>query len=160
MERLGTGAVAKLMVLPDEWIDFITVYINERTAVVLKSISGDLMTIFWRSGVQIVIFLAGLQSLPDSYAEAAEIEGTSGWTYLFYIMLPSMSPIILLNTVYTVIDGFRSSDNAIAKLIINVGFEQSNYEYGAAMGWVYFVLVLAVVGMIMLLWGRSIQNEK
>lgn len=160
MERLGAGAAEKFMVLPESWLNFISFYVNTEVAVFLEGISKDLLSIFWRSGVQIVIFLAGLQGIPAIYHEAAEIEGASSWTYLFLVVLPTLSPIILLNTIYTVVDGFRNSDNEIADLIISVGFEQSNYEYGAAMGWVYFVLVMLLIGVILLLWGRLFRNEK
>lgn len=160
MERLGAGAIDKFMVLPESWLEFISFYINSEFAMLLKDISGNLLSVFWRSGVQIVIFLAGLQGIPVSYHEAAEIEGASGWTFLFEVTLPTMSPIILLNTIYTVVDGFRSSDNSIAKLIISVGFEQSNYEYGAAMGWVYFIMVMLLIGVLFLLWGRLFKSER
>ena len=64
MERLGAGAIEKFMVLPEDWIQFIGAYLSDGVAELFAGIAGDLLSIFWRSGVQIVIFLAGLQAYP------------------------------------------------------------------------------------------------
>ena len=74
--------------------------------------------------------------------------------------MPVLSPIVLMNTIYTLVDSFRDSSNAIAKLIIRIGFDSSQYEYGAAMGWVYFVLVLSMVGLILLLSRRFVSHDR
>ena len=156
MQRLGAGSISKFMVLPENWIEFIRIYFNPAVANILSGAASNLLSIFWRSGIQIVIFLAGLQSIPETYSEAARVEGAGAWTFLWKVTLPALSPIILLNTVFTLVDSFRDSDNAIAKLIISVSFENSNYEYGAAMGWIYFMMVLLMIGTVMLLSKRFV----
>ncbi len=102
------------------------------------------------SGVQILIFLAGLQSIPPSLYEAAKIEGATGYESFWKVTFPMMSPLILTNTVYSIIDSF--SDSPINKLVSETAFKVFDFGLSAAMSWVYFLsvaLILAVsVGLI------------
>jgi len=102
------------------------------------------------SGVQILIFLAGLQSIPPSLYEAAKIEGATGYESFWKVTFPMMSPLILTNTVYSIIDSF--SDSPINKLVSETAFKVFDFGLSAAMSWVYFLsvaLILAIsVGLI------------
>lgn len=102
------------------------------------------------SGVQILIFLAGLQSIPLSHYEAAKIEGATGYESFWKVTFPMMSPLILTNTVYSIIDSF--SDSPINKLVSETAFKVFDFGLSAAMSWVYFLsvaLILAIsVGLI------------
>jgi len=104
------------------------------------------------SGVQILIFLAGLQSIPPSLFEASNIEGATGWENFWKITFPMVSPLILVNTIYTVIDTLTNSSNSVMELIRNIAFAQNNYGFSAAMAWIYFasimIVVLAITGII------------
>lgn len=102
------------------------------------------------SGVQILIFLAGLQSIPPSLYEAAKIEGATGYESFWKVTFPMMSPLILTITVYSIIDSF--SNSPINKLVSETAFKVFDFGLSAAMSWVYFLsvaLILAVsVGLI------------
>lgn len=104
------------------------------------------------SGIQILIFLAGLQSIPRSLYEAADVEGATGWESFWMITFPLMSPLVLTNVVYTVIDSFTASDNQVLQTVRNTAFRGAGYSVGTAMAWVYFAaigLILAVtIGVI------------
>ena len=69
------------------------------------------------SGVQILIFLAGLQSIPRSLYEAADVEGFTGWECFWLITLPMLSPLILTNAIYTIIDSFTTPANPLVSLL-------------------------------------------
>ncbi|MCR4762870.1 MAG: sugar ABC transporter permease [Lachnospiraceae bacterium] len=99
------------------------------------------------SGIQIIIFLSGLQTIPSSMYEAAEIEGCTAWESLWKITFPMISSIFLVNWFYTVVDYCMRSDSAIMKKIQGVMILQLNYGLTAAMSWIYFVVVLAFVGI-------------
>lgn len=107
------------------------------------------------SGIQILIFLAGLQSIPGSLYEAGKVEGASGWQSFWMITIPIMSPIVLANVVYSIIDSFLSTDNDLVVYIRGTAFGGAGFGVGTAMGVMYFgvvALILAVVVGIMSRW--------
>jgi len=105
------------------------------------------------SGVQILIFLAGLQSVPPALYEAAKIEGTTGYEAFWKITFPMVSPLILTNIVYTVIDSYNY--NQLSVLINDTAFKALNFSLSAAMSWVYF----AVTSIILLVLVRLVSRK-
>ena len=114
------------------------------------SIVNDIYNIVNRSGVQMLIFLSGLQSISPSIYESCKMDGASGWETFWKITFPMISPMILVNAVYTVIDSFTSESNAVMRYINNVyntGAVRPR-ELSSAMSWIYFVLVLVLIGLV------------
>lgn len=104
--------------------------------------------IIWKSGVQILLFLAGLQSIPSSLYEVASVEGATAWESFWKITLPMISPIILVNVVYTIIDSFTDYSNDVLRYILEVAFRRLDHGYAAAIAWLYFLIIgifLAIV---------------
>lgn len=99
------------------------------------------------SGVQILIFLAGLQSVPRSLYEAANVEGASSWENFWMITLPMLSPLILTNTVYTVIDSFTAGHNELVVLIRETAFRGDGFGLSSAMGVMYFLAIAVILGI-------------
>lgn len=101
------------------------------------------------SGVQILIFLAGLQSISPSLYEASSMEGATAWENFWKITFPMISPLILVNSVYTIIDLFTNESNEMMTEIKTTIFSEIKYGYGSAMAWIYFIcitVILVVVG--------------
>jgi len=98
------------------------------------------------SGVQMLIFLAGLQSISPSIYEACEIEGATAWETFWKITIPMISPMILVNAIYTVIDSFTKGSNIVMTYIDNV-YNAPNRHLATAMSWIYFLVVLLIVGI-------------
>ncbi|MGG4146432.1 sugar ABC transporter permease [Paenibacillus algorifonticola] len=96
-----------------------------------------------QSGVQILIFLAGLQSISPSLYEAAKIEGSTGYEAFWKITFPMISPLILTNLVYTIIDSFISDETS--RLVVDTAFKSYNFGLSAAMAWMYFVVIALVL---------------
>ena len=112
---------------------------------------NSIMMIVNRSGVQMLIFLGGLQSIPPSIYEAAFVEGASAWESFWKITFPMISHMIFVNAIYTVIDSFTSRSNNIMALIEAVYDEPGGQVLSSAMAWMYFMIVIvmiAVVGLI------------
>jgi len=112
---------------------------------------NNIYQIINRSGVQMLIFLGGLQSISPAIYESAFIEGASAWETFWKITFPMISPMILVNAVYTVIDSFTSKANRIMSLIEWVYDEPGGQVLSSAMAWMYFlivILMIAVVGLI------------
>ncbi|HEY8350101.1 MAG TPA: sugar ABC transporter permease [Clostridia bacterium] len=101
------------------------------------------------SGVQILVFLAGLQSISPSLFEASNIEGATGWENFWKITFPMVSPLILVNTVYTIIDLLTNSSNTVMELIRDTAFASQDYGMSSAMAWIYFAAILLIVGLVM-----------
>ncbi|MFY9437294.1 MAG: sugar ABC transporter permease, partial [Limnochordia bacterium] len=99
------------------------------------------------SGIQVLIFLAGLQSIPRSIYEAADVEGATAWENFWLITLPMLSPLILTTVVYSIIDSFTSADNALVAMIRSTAFVGQGFGLSAAMSTVYFAAIFAILGL-------------
>ena len=108
------------------------------------------------SGIQIIICLSGLQTISSSMYEAAEIEGCTKWESLWKITFPMISSLFLVNWIYTVIDFCMRSDNEVIEKIQDVMISQMKYGLASAMSWVYFVLILAFIGISSLIISRGV----
>ncbi|MBS4201962.1 sugar ABC transporter permease [Bacillus sp. FJAT-49732] len=95
------------------------------------------------SGVQIIIFLAGLQSISPQLYEVAKIEGATGYESFWKITLPMISPLILTNVIYSVIDSF--TDNKMTTLLQKTAFGQYDYGLSGAMSWIYFLIISVIL---------------
>ena len=108
------------------------------------------------SGIQIIIFLSGLQTISTSMYEAADIEGCTKWESLWKITFPMVSSLFLVNWIYTVVDFCMRSDNEIIEKITGLISVNLNYGLASAMSWAYFVLVMAIVGISSLIISKGV----
>jgi ABC-type sugar transport system permease subunit len=117
-------------------------------ATVVQDILGRITTVLWKSGVQIILFLAGLQGIPSSLYEASRCDGATEWENFWKITLPIVSPIILLNFIYTMVDSFTDSNNDIVSQLIGL-FKKGGVRFseGAAVGWIYFTFTFIICGI-------------
>lgn len=103
---------------------------------------SQIIMVLWLSGVQILIFLAGLQKIDGSIMEAARVDGASGWEAFWKITLPAIQPMIVVNVVYTVVSISTFSLNGIIRLIQSNMFSQSTgYGYSTALAWLHFGII-------------------
>ena len=122
---------------------------------------ANVSDLVWSSGVQILVFLMGLLTIPQSHYEVAQVEGASGWETFWKITFPTVSPFVLATIVYTIIDSFTSYDNQAMRYIRDYFMKDMNYSYAAAMAWMYFLLVLIILGLVVLLCRRMLfQKER
>jgi ABC-type sugar transport system permease subunit len=112
------------------------------------SMVNDIFNIVNRSGVQMLIFLAALQSISPAIYESCRIDGATSWETFWKITLPMISPMILVNGVYTVIDSFTSSNNTIMRFIAQKYVEAEGQTLSSAMAWMYFLIVILIVAAV------------
>ncbi len=110
----------------------------------------------WRSGVQIMLFLAGLHGIPDYLYEASSLEGAGGFAQFWKVTLPMLTPMILLNTIYSVIDMMNDYGNTIIRSINNTMFSLFKFGYASAMSVVYFLVIIIILALVALLLRRFI----
>ena len=108
---------------------------------------NDIYNIINYSGVQMLIFLAGLQSISPSIYEACRIDGATGWETFWKVTFPMISPMILVNAVYTTIDAFTRSTNPTMKEI-NETFTVPDFPLATAMSWIYFIVVILIIAVV------------
>ncbi len=121
----------------------------------------NLVLILWFSGVQILLFLASLQKVGPALYEAADIDGAGAWEKFWKITLPHVKPMILLNAVYTVMEIANYSGNQVISKISSHIFEVNRpFSFSAAMSWIYFLVVCAILGLIVLLFNGRKKHEK
>ncbi|MCL2499818.1 MAG: sugar ABC transporter permease [Defluviitaleaceae bacterium] len=144
--------MANNRVLADLMID------AEFAAPIIDQVIGIVSQIFdlaWRSGVQILIFLAALISIPQSFYEASKIEGANSWSTYWKITFPMVSPFILVCVVYTIVDSFTDYDNELINYIYDT-IRNLFYGTASAMAWVYTLSVFVVLGVIVGLISRRV----
>lgn len=111
-----------------------------------------IVLILWFSGVQILIFLAGIQKIDKALYEAAQIDGASSWVIFWKIILPEIRPLILVNAIYTIVDLATFPSNAINIQISNKMFQTGMvYSYSSAMSWVYSIIILVILSIAFLI---------
>ena len=108
------------------------------------------------SGIQIIIFLSGLQTISASMYEAAEIDGCTKWESLWKITFRMISPLFLVNWIYTIVDFCMRSDNAVIEKISDTMIVDLNYGFASAMSWIYFLVVILIIGISSLIISKGV----
>ena len=156
----GVGEASSVYLATSTSMDQILLQIGLPLKIInyLTSIIDRIFSITWQSGVQILLFLTALQSIPVSLQEAANVEGATSWEYFWKITVPMISPIILVNLIYTIIDTFTSYSNGLMRYIIDEA-GQLRYSYSSAMTWIYFVAICLIMGLVLGVFSRFVHYE-
>ena len=142
----GTSASSEIVSALDIEALFANMKVGQELVQYVVKIINDIYDIVNRSGVQMLIFLSGLQSISPAIYEACKIDGATGWETFWKITFPMISPMILVNAVYTVIDAFTTDNNTVMSFIDNINKKEP--EVGAAMSWMYFLMVILIIGVV------------
>lgn len=120
----------------------------------------QLSNIVLMSGIQILIFLAALQTISPSLFEASDMEGASKWEAFWKITFPMVSPMILVATMYTMIDVLTGSGNPmISYLFGTVGSTSLSLSDRMTMGWLYFIGAALLIVIVSVVISRFVYNE-
>lgn len=119
----------------------------------ILSVLNELFSLVWNSGIQIILFISGLQSIPDLLYEVAKVEGCTKWEEFWFVTFPLLSRISVLVIVFTVVDLLTSQSNDLMDLLLKT---MGNLEYGvgSAMSWLYFLSVGVCLSVILYLVNR------
>ena len=108
------------------------------------------------AGIQIIIFLSGLQTISTSMYEAAKIEGCTAWESFWKITFPMVSSLILVNIVYSIIDFLIRTDNEVMEKINKTMSMQMDYGFSSAMAWSYFLCVMGIIAVVSLILSKKV----
>ncbi len=134
-----SGGVAEILLnagLPQGICDF------------FSEVSNKIFDIVWMSGVQIVLYLSGLQSIPRSEYEAAEIEGATAWEIFWKITWVRISPITLVVLVYSLIDSFTNVSNPVIKFVYEEYSLRGNLGGSSALGLMYCLIAFLIIVIV------------
>ena len=124
-------------------------------------ISIAIMATWKNVGLYVILFLVGLQSVPERYYEAADVEGANSWQKFRYITLPAINPTIFMVTILSTIGGFGlfiepyimtgggplNSTLSAMLYIYKQAFEYYHMGYAATLG-IFFALIIMLVVVI------------
>lgn len=122
--------------LPDSLAEYFNMAVNK------------IMNLVWQCGVQIILFIAGMQSIPELYYEVSKVEGATAWEEFWFITFPSLSRVITLVTVFTMVELMTSQNDPVITQAYNLISSQA-YGYSSAMLWVYFLIIIAILGILL-----------
>lgn len=122
--------------------------INYNLVTYFTDIVNRIFDLTWKSGVQILLFLAGLQSIPSSLYEASDVEGATAWESFWKITFPMITSIIFLNIIYSIIDSFTDYGSTIMQYIMKAAFGDFRYGYSCTLAWIFFLCVFAIISIV------------
>ena len=131
------------MGIPTETTNFIFGYVDQ------------IFDLVWQSGVQIILFISGLQSIPEQLYEVSKVEGASKWEEFWYITVPMLGNTIVLTVIFTVIEFCVSTDNKVVSQAYTMLLEQQIYGKSSAMLWLFFAVVAAIVGALFVIFNKA-----
>ena len=120
----------------------------------LGNLLSNVFSLIWSCGVQTILFLAGLQSIPAQLYEVSKIEGANKWEEFWMVTVPSLRHVITLVLIYTMIQLFTATDNPLMIQAFALLQDKQIYDVSSAMLWLYFGIVLAVMGVVLGLYNR------
>ncbi len=144
----GQSAASDIVSSMDVQQLFAGMAIGEGLVEYVTTAINNIYNIVNRSGVQMLIFLAGLQSISPAIYESVQIDGASAWETFWKITFPMISPMILVNAVYTIIDSFTTDSNVVMSFISEQYNKPNGNVVSSAMAWMYFLIVLAIIAIV------------
>lgn len=115
---------------------------------------NQIFDLIWQCGVQIVLFISGLQSIPEQLYEVSKVEGASKWEEFWYITVPMLGNSIVLVVIYTVVEFCVSQNNKVITQAYKVLLDQQIYDISSAMLWLYFAVIGSVTAALFIVFYR------
>jgi ABC-type sugar transport system permease subunit len=134
----------------------LTVYLPPELADALSDVLKTLTVALWKTGIPILLFIAGLQGISESLYESAKCDGATPWEMFWKITFPLLTPILLLNAIFTLVDSFTDLRNVMMIYIKYTGFSKIELGYASALGWLYFLFVFLLVVLVIALTRKRI----
>ena len=132
--------------------------LSTEIAVFISTAINNIFNLIWSCGIQIVLFLSGLQSIPATLYEASRVEGATKWEEFWFITFPMLSRITLLVSIFTMVELFINERNPLIEQVY-LKIRGTQYDLPSAMIWFYFIIVAAVMGIVIFLFTKFIMKR-
>lgn len=119
---------------------------------------NNIFNLVWSCGIQIVLFLAGLQSIPSTLYEASKVEGATKWEEFWFITFPMLSRITLLVGIFTMVELFINERAPMIEQVYGK-MRGGQYDIPSAMIWFYFIIACAIMGIVILAFYKLVMKR-
>ena len=127
------------------------------------AVPGMVLVAVWGTGTNMVLYLAGLQSIPTEVQEAARIDGAGPWRLFWNVTLPLLTPTVFFNVLTSIIGSFQvftlaliltagGPNNATLTMVLYLyreGFQLFNFGYASAVAWLLFAIIMIFTLIVM-----------
>ncbi len=144
-------------------VETITAKMPELLRIAFNTLTSEFIMILWFSGIQILVFVTGLQKIDKGVYEASAIDGANKWEQFWKVTLPAINPTVVINVVFTTVMQSIFALNPIILKIqadMNDTSEGKGYGYSSALAFTYFVIMIAVLVIFVLIFKKKNKRSK
>ena len=141
MAMFDVNGIVEGLGLPQKLGDYFVTVIN------------GIMNMIWNCGVQTVLFISGMQTIPPLLYEVSKVEGATKWEEFWFITFPMLSRVTVLVAVFTMVELMTDQSNSVMRQAYTF-MRMQNYGEGSAMLWSYFVVIGAIMAIVIGTYGR------
>lgn len=141
MAMFDVNEIVESLGLPQKLGDYFVTVIN------------GIMNMIWSCGVQTVLFISGMQTIPPLLYEVSKVEGATKWEEFWFITFPMLSRVTVLVSVFSMVELMTSQSNTVMRQAYTF-MRSQNYGEGSAMLWSYFVVIGAIMAIVIGTYGR------
>lgn len=124
----------------------------------LSNVLGEVFMLVWQSGIQTVLIIAGLQSIPELHYEVARVEGANPWETFWFVTFPQLIRTLILVIIFTIIEFCSSNTNKIISTAY-AKFNDIEYGVGSAMLWFYYLFVAVIMAIIFFVYNKIFAKK-
>lgn len=124
----------------------------------MSTLITNIFNTLWSCGIPVILFISGLQTIPESLYEASHVEGATKWEEFWYITLPMLGQTILLVIVFTIIELLTQNTNPVLQQAYGL-MNNMNYDMSAAMLWVFFAIIGSAIGIVIFLYSKLLLKR-
>lgn len=147
LSNLGASeAISTSLISVDQIVEDLG--INGKAASYITTMISRIFDLIWNCGIQIVLFLAGLQSIPSTLYEASKVEGATKWEEFWFITFPMLSEITILVGVFTMVQLITNDRSSIIALLYK-NINSAIFDTTSAMAWFYFLVSGGIMAAIL-----------
>lgn len=141
-EMIKIDDIVNLLDLPAEITEIITSAVNA------------IMNLIWDTGIQTVLFISGMQSIPELLYEVSKVEGANRWQEFWFITFPMLVRVLMVVAIFTLLEIMTSTSNKVMGAAYNF-MESQKYGVSSAMLWSYFIIIGLILGIIFIIYSKA-----
>ena len=119
----------------------------------IDKVLSQIMNLVWNCGIQIILWIAGMQAIPEQLYEVSKVEGATKWEEFWFITFPMLSRVTVLVAVFTMVDIITAKSDLVMTQALQYTQQQA-YGVASAMLWIYFLIIGLLLGALLLLFNR------
>lgn len=133
--------------------------LSEKLISLFSDAIGSIFDLIWKCGVQTVLFIAGLQTIPDALYEVSRVEGANKWEEFWFITFPMLNSTVVLVMVYTMISLVTDKNNMMMTSPFTLMTNNQIYDESSARLWLYFAIVGVLMAIVMFCYNRFLTKR-